>query len=324
MARKHIYILLPVFAYSLSIASSAFEVTPFEGREVRWNPDDLPARYEINSYGSTDCGGTADAITLGAQHWNDVSGSFFEFVRAPDTDIMNYGQDGHNIVVFYHPEFNQYGQGGIPSFYGNDEYVGVNVFWFRTDTPHYNEIFEFDIIFNGYYYEWDTSPNGTEGRFDVENVATHELGHALSLADLYTSGDTEFTMYGYTAPAEIKKRTLEYDDEDGIIYMYSDGTVDPFRPESFKLLPNFPNPAADKTTFVFTIPAGQNGDAVFAVYDLKGRAIKELFNGPVIPDVYQIQWNLTDSAGRKVAPGIYLYMVRFNDDVHTGKLVVNY
>ncbi|MCP4231330.1 MAG: T9SS type A sorting domain-containing protein [bacterium] len=315
--------LLTIITFSLPTVS-AYEVTTYQGREVRWNPDDLPARFEINSYGSVDCDGTANAIALGTQHWNDVEGSFFEFVRGPDTDIMNYGQDDHSIIVFYHPEFNQYGQGGIPSFNGTDQYVGVNVFWFRTDTPHYNEIFEFDIIFNGYYYNWDTSENGTEDRFDVENVATHELGHSLSLADLYNSSEREFTMYGITAPAETKKRTLEYDDEDGIIYLYSDGTVDPFRPETFKLLPNFPNPAADNTTFVFTIPVGQNGNATLKIYDLKGRAIKELFNGPVIPDVYQVEWDLTGHSGQKVTPGIYLYRVEFKDEVRAGKLVVNY
>lgn len=316
---------LPVIISSvvaMSSLASAYEITQYGGREVRWLPDDLPAIYEINSYGSIDCEGTAEAIEISADTWIDVNGSFFEFVRGADTDIMNYGHDGHSILVFYHPEYNQYGQGGLP--YPDQNYVGVNTFWFRTDGPHYNEIFEFDIIFNGYDFDWDTSADGTEGCFDVQNIATHELGHSLSLADLYTSNESNFTMYGYTEPAEIKKRTLEYDDEDGLIYLYSDGTVDPVRPHSFILRPSYPNPASTGTTFVFTVPTGQQGFASVKVYDLKGRVLDEPFRGSVIPDVYEVDWDLTARGGSKVAPGVYIYAVDLNGEVQTGKFVVSY
>lgn len=65
---------------------------------------------------------------------------------------------------------------------------------------------------------WSTT--GESGKNDVQNTATHEFGHWLVLGDLYGSGDTEITMY-YTANlGETKKRTLEQDDKNGIIYIY--------------------------------------------------------------------------------------------------------
>ena len=46
------------------------------------------------------------------------------------------------------------------------------------------------------------------------------LGHSLSLADLYGAADSEKTMYGYSATGETKQRTLDQDDINGIIYLY--------------------------------------------------------------------------------------------------------
>lgn len=67
---------------------------------------------------------------------------------------------------------------------------------------------------------WSTAANGESGKFDVQSVATHELGHWLALSDLYDSGDTEKTMYGWTSSNEIKKRTLTSDDIAGIKHIY--------------------------------------------------------------------------------------------------------
>ena len=55
---------------------------------------------------------------------------------------------------------------------------------------------------------------------DFENIATHELGHAVGLGDLYNDC-TEETMYGYASYGETKKRTLEAGDITGIKKLYS-------------------------------------------------------------------------------------------------------
>jgi hypothetical protein len=54
----------------------------------------------------------------------------------------------------------------------------------------------------------------------VQNVATHEAGHALFLDDLYLWKTAELTMYGYVGYAEIKKRTLGVGDVLGIQKLY--------------------------------------------------------------------------------------------------------
>jgi len=90
----------------------------------------------------------------------------------------------------------------------------------RTEgTASGNNILTISLNFNS-DKSWTTT--GASGKHDVQNVATHEFGHWLVLGDLTGSGDTEKTMYGHTPPSggETKKRTLEQDDKDGIIYIY--------------------------------------------------------------------------------------------------------
>lgn len=73
-----------------------------------------------------------------------------------------------------------------------------------------------DTTFNT-YYSWSTS--GDPYSYDVQNVATHELGHWLNLGDKYDSSYYD-TMYGYVYTGETWKRTLESDDLAGINYIY--------------------------------------------------------------------------------------------------------
>jgi hypothetical protein len=50
--------------------------------------------------------------------------------------------------------------------------------------------------------------SGDPESYDIQNVATHEFGHWIGLGDLYTSVNSELTMYGYGALGELKKSTL--------------------------------------------------------------------------------------------------------------------
>lgn len=57
-----------------------------------------------------------------------------------------------------------------------------------------NVILDSDIILNT-KHKWSTNVSGDS--YDVQSVATHELGHSLHLGDLYGSDDTEKTMYAH-------------------------------------------------------------------------------------------------------------------------------
>ena len=99
--------------------------------------------------------------------------------------------------------------------------LAKNSIWYQLST---GKILETDIKFNtDYAFKTD----GAADAYDVQNIATHELGHSLALADLYESSDSDKTMYGYAAKGETKKRTLTQDDMDGITYLYPSGAWGP-------------------------------------------------------------------------------------------------
>ncbi|MEY4723796.1 MAG: hypothetical protein RLZZ324_1309, partial [Candidatus Parcubacteria bacterium] len=75
-----------------------------------------------------------------------------------------------------------------------------------------------DTVFNT-SYSWSTTGSPSSA-YDVQNVATHELGHWLTLLDLYGGGDIAKTMYYSSGPGEQNKRSLETDDLNGINAIY--------------------------------------------------------------------------------------------------------
>ncbi len=119
--------------------------------------------------------------------WNAPTSPFYFYV----------GSDNHKLYAQYA------GNNGMPA---------VTYFSYSG-----NALIDADTYFNT-YYPWSTS--GQSGYYDVQNVLTHELGHWLVLNDLYSSQDSEKTMYGYTSTGETKKRSLDADDINGINAIY--------------------------------------------------------------------------------------------------------
>jgi hypothetical protein len=107
--------------------------------------------------------------------------------------------------------------------FGNVDFPGaiaVTIVWgiFR-GLPAGRELVEWDQVYDDVDFDWGL--NGEAGKMDFENIATHELGHSVGLADLYDAVCSEETMYGYAAEGETKKRTLEGGDITGVLELYS-------------------------------------------------------------------------------------------------------
>ena len=78
------------------------------------------------------------------------------------------------------------------------------------------------MIFDQVDFDWGIVTDPDDPFMDVQNIATHELGHAVGLGDLYESPCTEVTMYGYSADGETEKQTLEPDDITGLQELYGE------------------------------------------------------------------------------------------------------
>ena len=86
-----------------------------------------------------------------------------------------------------------------------------------------NEIAGFRVVLDS-IEDWSTT--GAPGKFDVESVLAHEIGHVAGLEHVTGTVNALLTMYPSTAPGETHKRTLAKGDVLGLDVLYSDSEED--------------------------------------------------------------------------------------------------
>ena len=119
-----------------------------------------------------------------------------------DSDAVYGDLDGKNSIVF--------------DRYPTDGVIAVTAYWVDRST---RTVVEFDMMYNT-YYQWGTVESNGTGVMDIQNIATHEFGHAFGLSDIYSSAYSHVTMYGYSNFGDIAKRTLDPQDVLGIQKIY--------------------------------------------------------------------------------------------------------
>lgn len=102
----------------------------------------------------------------------------------------------------------------------NPGVIAVTIIWGRFGgPPQVRELVAWDQVYDEVDFSW--SLNGESEKMDFENIATHELGHTVGLADLYDDQCNIQTMYGYAGLGEINKRSLEAGDIEGVFTLYN-------------------------------------------------------------------------------------------------------
>jgi len=169
---------------------------------IKWK--EAPVDYVINP---TNSEGLTDDFVI-----ETVANSFEAWDDQTSLELINdafgvdytaqYGvQNYENAVVF--------------GDYPNDGVIGVTSIWY---TRRGKKIVEFDILLNT-RFDWGDSITNP-GLMDLQNIATHEFGHAVGMGDIYSDTCSVVTMYGYSTEGEISKRTLEAPDITGLQQMY--------------------------------------------------------------------------------------------------------
>lgn len=93
-------------------------------------------------------------------------------------------------------------------------------------------------------------------------------------------------------------------------------------PKAFALQQNFPNPFNPVTEIVYEIPEGERQDVAIAVYDVRGRIVREIPQGRKGPGRYSVVWDGTDARGSRVSSGIYFYVLRAGKFAASKKMLV--
>jgi len=96
--------------------------------------------------------------------------------------------------------------------------IAVTIVWgVFGGPPTQRELIEWDMVFDQVDFAW--ANDGSAGAMDFENIAQHELGHALGLTHPDDSC-TEETMFRLANNGETKKRDLNAGDIAGVNELY--------------------------------------------------------------------------------------------------------
>lgn len=135
-----------------------------------------------------------------------------------NANLAIFGQSSTDYTVFY--DENNYDNRNTLSFglYNEPNVIAVtNVWGYFGGPPQTRELVEWDMLLNEEYVWGDA--NADSSLMDIENIVTHELGHALGLGHPDASCVDE-TMYAYSSEGETSKRSLNDGDIQGLLELY--------------------------------------------------------------------------------------------------------
>ncbi len=170
--------------------------------KIKWTT--LPVNYVINPVNSVqtlDETFVTSAVSTSAETWDNATGK--ELMDGYTIDYLaTYGVQNYKNAI----TFGNYPTTGV---------IAVTTIWYN---PATKAIVEFDVMFDTDWTWGDATIDST--KMDLQNIATHELGHGVGLGDVYDTACSAVTMYGYSNYGETQKRTLESPDIKGLLTLY--------------------------------------------------------------------------------------------------------
>ena len=77
---------------------------------------------------------------------------------------------------------------------------------------------------------------------------------------------------------------------------------------AYSVSQNYPNPFNPTTTIRYELPV--HSHVTITICDLLGRRVTTLVNENIVPGYKSVVWDGTDSFGKPVSAGLYLYQIR--------------
>lgn len=179
----------------------------YKYRGIHWGGSDPTVTYVIEA-------------GLPSTWYDGVEDAFSTWDAEASIDFVLSGVDGGNPSSFTGDGMNGANEVGWLPLTNYPGAIAVTSVWYNRATKLIAEV---DMAMNegaGFHWVQNTSDPGLVGLYDVQNIVTHEAGHWIMLGDLYTDAASEQTMYGYGSKGELKKRSLESGDIEGILAAY--------------------------------------------------------------------------------------------------------
>ena len=98
-------------------------------------------------------------------------------------------------------------------------------------------------------------------------------------------------------------------------------TTEPVIPNVFALYQNVPNPFNPTTVIMYDVPE-RGGHVTLRIYDVAGRLVRTLVDGPQAAGEKRVTWNGRNDHGSNVATGVYFYRMTAPGFETTKKMVM--
>jgi hypothetical protein len=167
----------------------------------------------------------------------------------------------------------------------------------------------------GQYFIDNVDPRtGFDALIDDEARLSGELTYQPMLGDsISVRGYVDFSFSEYKIQPRWDADILPYDPADAV-------GVTPFGDSlQFSLHQNAPNPfSGPNTTISFALP--QASATKLRVFDVQGRLVRTLVNGPTDAGRHAVEWNGRNDSDREVSSGVYFYRLQADGQSLTRKL----
>lgn len=137
--------------------------------------------------------------------------------------------------------------------------------------------------------------------------------------DVFETGEGSYCFFDDVEPGRDYRYRLELSSGAGSYVIFE---TDQVRTPAvgLTLYQNHPNPFNPATEISYYLPSA--GRVVIEIFDVAGRRIRTLVNGPQPAGRYSVEWTGQDNSGRRVASGIYFCRLSAGKETLTRKMVL--
>jgi hypothetical protein len=284
-----------------------------------WGPasdgevEDLWVLIEENEYDFGDAPDPPYPTLLGSdgarhvEYWGAIMGTMHdtEFDGQPDPDALgdddNGAWDDEEAVDFLTPLIPG-DSAQIEVYVSWDAYLDAWIDWNGDgswDEPGDNFVDSLHLDYLGNIIDFVVPASATGG---IQTYARFRVSHVGGL-----------DYRGEAPSGEV---------EDYLVTIEEDPTgVPEDQLQRFRLHQNIPNPFNPETIIRYDIPA-HTAEVTLRIYDVKGRLVRRLREGPQTPGPKFVVWDGRDDGGVRVSSGVYFYQLKAPGFSRTRKMVL--